>query len=187
MIDILYHDNLFCIVNKPSGLLVHRSELSRDSENLVDNLQIQLQRKVYPVHRLDRPTSGPIIMAFSSEITSQLQNLFSQKSIIKNYHCLVRGWTDESGVINHPMTKSAESNKEKVDAITNFTLLKKFEIPVATSSFPTTRYALLQATPVTGRMHQIRRHFAHLSHHLIGDTVYGKGIHNRLFRDKFHC
>lgn len=170
-LPVLYLDDHLVAVAKPSGLSVHRG-WDRDRDVALQRVRDQIGRRVYPVHRLDRATSGVLLFALSSEMAAALQKSFSERRVIKRYVLLVRGIPPQEGVIDHPVPKSRGG--ERVDAVTTFRRLATFE-----------RYGLMEAFPKTGRLHQIRRHFKHLSHPLIGDVRYGKGDQNRLFRERF--
>jgi tRNA pseudouridine65 synthase len=167
----LFRDGLLVVVNKPSGLAVHRG-LSREKTVALQLVRNALGRRVYPVHRLDRATSGALLLALDAGTARSLQEQLQAGRVEKRYLALVRGIPPEEGVIDHPVPRSPKG--ERVPAVTAFRRLASFE-----------RYALMEARPVTGRFHQIRRHFKHLSHPLIGDVRYGKGEHNRLFRERF--
>ena len=170
-LPVLYRDEGLVAVDKPSGLAVHRG-WSREKIVVLTVARDLLGRRVYPVHRLDRATSGVLLLALDSETARRLQELFATGRIEKRYLALVRGITPDAGVIDHPLPRSREG--PRVPAVTAFRRLATFE-----------RYSLVEAFPKTGRLHQIRRHFKHLSHPLIGDVRYGKGEHNRLFRERF--
>jgi tRNA pseudouridine65 synthase len=170
-LPLLFRDDLLVVVGKPSGLAVHRG-LSREKVVVLQTLRDLLGRRVYPVHRLDRATSGALLLALDAGTARRLQEQFESGGVEKRYLALVRGIPPEEGVIDHPVPRGPGG--ERVDAVTEFRRLATFE-----------RYALVEARPRTGRFHQIRRHFKHLSHPLIGDVRYGKGEHNRLFRERF--
>jgi tRNA pseudouridine65 synthase len=170
-LPLLFRDDLLVVVGKPSGLAVHRG-LSREKVVVLQTLRDLLGRRVYPVHRLDRATSGALLLALDAGTARRLQEQFESGGVEKRYLALVRGIPPEEGVIDHPVPRGPGG--ARVDAVTEFRRLATFE-----------RYALVEARPRTGRFHQIRRHFKHLSHPLIGDVRYGKGEHNRLFRERF--
>ncbi len=171
-IPILYRDDVLVAVCKPSGLAVHRG-WARDPTYALNEVRDRLGQWVYPVHRLDRATSGVLAFALDRETARNLQAQFQDGRVEKRYLALVRGIPPEHGLIDHPV-KTTLRGKDRVPALTEFRRLGTFE-----------RYALMEARPRTGRLHQIRRHFKHLSHPLIGDVRYGKGEHNRLFRERF--
>jgi tRNA pseudouridine65 synthase len=180
---VLYQDEYCIAVNKPHGLLVHRTSMSSDKDFLLQRVRDQSGKKVYPVHRLDRPTSGVVLFAFSKEIVAEFFKLFREREAKKTYLALVRGWTDDSGVIDSPL--KTDSGKEQ-DALTLYKTIAKTEVDIPVGPYEKARYSLVEIDLKTGRTHQIRRHFAHLRHPLIGDTTHGDGRHNQMFRSKFN-
>lgn len=170
-LPVLYRDAHLLAVAKPSGLAVHRGA-AQDRIFALQIVRNQTGQHVHAVHRLDRATSGVLLFALSSEIARAMQERFAAGAVEKRYLALVRGIPPEEGVIDHPIPR--DEGGPRVPAVTAFRRLAIFE-----------RYALMEARPRTGRRHQIRRHFKHLSHPLIGDVRYGKGEHNRLFRERF--
>ena len=170
-LPLLYADDDLVAVAKPSGIAVHRG-LSRERLVLVDVAERLLGRPVYPVHRLDRATSGALLLPLSSEAARLLQQQFEAGTIDKRYLALVRGHPPEAGTIDSPVPRALDG--PRVPALTEYRRLATWE-----------RYALVEVRPRTGRLHQIRRHLKHLGHPLIGDVRYGKGEHNRLFRQRF--
>jgi tRNA pseudouridine65 synthase len=170
-IPLLHRDDHLVVVNKPSGLAVHRG-MSREKIVVLQLVRNLMGRHVYPVHRLDRATSGALLLALNPGTARRLQEQWESGGVEKRYLALVRGIPPEEGVIDSPVPRSPQG--PRVPAITEFRRLAVFE-----------RYALMEARPLTGRLHQIRRHFKHISHPLIGDVRYGKGEHNRLFRERF--
>lgn len=195
-LEILYQDKLLVAVNKPSGLLVHRTNIDRhETRFALQILRRQLRQKIYPVHRLDKPTSGVLLFALTPETARQMNDQFRHRLVEKSYLAVVRGWTDEIGEIDYPLVdgpikaayaEQLNSNKPR-PAVTRYTTLQKVELPIATGRYTSSRYALLEARPKTGRRHQLRRHFKHIFHPLIGDTTYGDSQHNRMFRQQFSC
>jgi len=181
--QVLYQDEYCIAVNKPHGLLVHRTSMSNDKDFLLQRVRDQSGKKVYPVHRLDRPTSGVVLFAFGKEIVAEFFRVFRERAAKKTYLALVRGWTEDSGVIDSPL-KTA-SGKEQ-DALTLYKTLAKTEVAISVGPYENARYSLVEIDLKTGRTHQIRRHFAHLRHPLVGDTTYGDGRHNQMFRNKFN-
>ena len=185
---ILYQDENLIAVDKPAGFHVHSPEdLSQRiprSQNCVFILRKQTGSYVYPVHRLDRATSGLVLFALKQESASLLNQAFREGHIGKTYFAVVRGYTPASGTIDHPL-RAEDPKLPSKNSVTRYETLARVELPVAIGKHSTTRYSLVQVQPLTGRMHQIRRHFAHISHPLIGDTVYGDGKHNRFFRERF--
>src|SRR5262245_56861165 len=170
-LPILYRDGFLLAVNKPSGIAVTRG-LSRERIAVLQLARAGVGKRVYPVHRLDRATSGALLLALDPGTARRLQEKLEAGAVEKRYLALVGGIPPEEGVIDHPVPRSPGG--PRVPAVTEFRRLATFE-----------RYALVEARPLTGRFHQIRRHFKHLSHPLICDVRYGKGEHNRIFRERF--
>jgi len=168
---VLYQDGDLVVVDKPSGLLVHRG-WDNDRDVLMTRVRDEVGRWVYPVHRLDRAASGAVVFALSSEVARALCDLFERRDVDKRYLALVRGIPSESVSIDHPIP-----NKPKGPRVPAQTEVRRLEV--------FGRYALVEARPRTGRLHQIRRHLKHISCPLIGDVRYGKGEHNRLFRERY--
>lgn len=183
-LTILYRDDHYIAVHKPAGLLVHRSPISQDEVFLLQTLRDQIGQRIYPVHRLDRATSGVIIFGLSPDSARSLAIEFENKTVEKIYLALARGWVDEHGTIDHTIADDEGDNIPKA-AITHYRCLDRVEIDVQVDRYPTSRFSLVQVMPETGRRHQIRKHFKHISHHLIGDTTHGNGKQNRYFRERF--
>ena len=169
-VSILWRDQHLVVVNKPSGLLVHRG-WGRDRDVAMTRVRDALGQHVNPVHRLDRATSGALLFALTPDATSALGAMFQEGRVNKTYHALVRGAPPESGVVDSPVPQTEDGLR--VPATTRYRLL-------ATSSVD--RCSLVEAKPETGRLHQIRRHMKHLGHPLIGDVNYGRGELNRHYR-----
>lgn len=195
-LPILYRDAHIVVVDKPSGLLVHRSEVDRhETRFAIQILRDQIGQWVWPAHRLDRGTSGALLFALSSEMASRLGQQFEAGSVGKRYWAVVRGIPPADGRIDHPLARLRErhefigerSSQEAQTALTHFRKLAEVELPFAVDRYPTSRYALLELNPQTGRQHQLRRHLKHFSHPIIGDATYGKGRHNRFFAEQFGC
>ena len=195
-LEILYRDEHLVAVNKPSGLLVHRSEIDRrETRFALQQVRDQLGQWAYPVHRLDRPTSGVLLLALSPDAARRLGEVFAAGAVEKTYLAVVRGVTPEEGIIDYPLTEEldrysdrrARPDKGPQPAVTEFRRLATVELPCPVGRYATSRYSLVEARPKTGRKHQLRRHFKHLFHPLIGDTKHGEGRHNRFFRDSFAC
>lgn len=183
-LTLLYRDEHYIAVDKPAGLQVHRSWISEENEVfLLQRLRDQIGQRVYPVHRLDRPTSGVILFALSSEAARVMCGVFEQRAVTKEYLAIVRGYTEEQGHIDYPLRE--EPHKPEQQAITDYQRLATVELPIPIGRYNTARYSLVRVTPHTGRMRQIRKHFHHIFHPLIGDTSHGEGRHNRLFREEF--
>ncbi|HEU0306138.1 MAG TPA: pseudouridine synthase [Lysobacter sp.] len=186
-LQLLYADDALAVVDKPAGLMVHDSKLAGgESDFLADRLREQLRRPIFLVHRLDRATSGCLLLAFDRDTASQLgQAVMSRDgekaAFEKDYWAVCRGWPDEHFVVDHPLD-GGPGKPQKKPAITRFTRLATCELAMPSAGFESSRYALLCAQPETGRFRQIRRHLKHAFHHLIGDTSHGDGRHNRNFR-----
>ena len=190
-LPILYRDDWIVVIDKPAGLLVHRSPVdARERRFAVQQLRDQLGRHVYPVHRLDKGTSGALAFALDPASARSLAEAFAGGAVSKNYLALVRGWPDISGEIAHALRPVEDdvlpsAGREAQAACTSYERLAGFELPHRVDRYPTSRYALLRLRPHTGRRHQLRRHLAHISHPIVGDSTYGKGAHNRLFERLF--
>lgn len=169
------------VVNKPSGMIVHRG-WARDTVTALSLLRDMLGRWVYPVHRLDRATSGVLVFALSPEIASRLGDAFMSQRVEKRYLALVRGLAPEQALVDHPLAK--EKGKPKLAAQTRVARLESHPLTDELTQV-SRRYSWVEAVPLTGRPHQVRRHLKHIDHPIIGDVRYGKGEHNRLFRRRF--
>ncbi|KAB7769760.1 pseudouridylate synthase [Xanthomonas maliensis] len=182
-LQILYQDDALAVVDKPAGLMVHDSKLARGEDDfLADRLREQLGRPIFLVHRLDRATSGCLLLAFDRETASALGKALMSGDVQKEYLAVCRGWPAELRFsVDHDLD-GGPGKPVKKPAITHFQRLATGELQVPSTGFATSRYALLRCQPQTGRFRQIRRHLKHLSHHLIGDTSHGDGRHNRTFR-----
>lgn len=181
-LPILFADDDLLVINKPAGILVHRSEATSRREPAV--LQIMRDRSgqhLYPVHRLDRPTSGVLILARSSVMASILSQQWAEFQ--KTYLAIVRGWTPEHLTIDRALPDLDQPEAPPQDALTELQRLATVELNEAVDRYPQTRYSLCQLQPKTGRRHQLRRHCKSIFHPMIGDTVYGQGSHNRFFRE----
>ena len=184
-LDLLYEDEHLLAVDKPPGLAVHRSRLvGADEDYLVDRLRRQVDGPLHLAHRLDRATSGVLLVARSQEIAAELGRQLMARTVAKSYLAIVRGWPAEAGEIDHPLS-GASLRGEAKPALTRWKRLATVEVPIEMGRYPQQRYALLDVSPETGRYRQIRRHFHHVSHHILGDTSHGRGDHNRLVRQHF--
>jgi tRNA pseudouridine65 synthase len=163
---------------------VHRSPISRDSVFLLQRLRDQIGERVYPVHRLDRATSGVILFGLDPGAAAALTGAFGEGRVEKRYLAVARGWVDADGAIDHPV-RDDDSDAPARPALTRYHRVARVELPYAVDRYPSARYSLVAVEPVTGRRQQIRRHFKHISHHLVGDTTHGNGRHNRFFRSRF--
>ena len=193
-LDILYQDKELVVVNKPSGLLVHRSMIDRhETRFAMQIVRDQVGQHVFPLHRLDKPTSGVLIFALSSELAKAAGEQFQNGEIEKTYRAVVRGYAPESGVIDHALKeeldkmtdRKARQDKPAQEALTEFKRLATVELPIQIDRYPNSRYSLVEAYPKTGRKHQVRRHMKHIAHPIIGDAKHGKGNHNRYFDKHF--
>jgi tRNA pseudouridine65 synthase len=184
MLQVVYQDDYIVAVNKPHGLLVHKSSIANDaSEFALQIVRDQLGKHVYPVHRLDRKTGGLLIFALDEESLKLMQQLFIKHNIQKKYLAVVRGFTPESGIIDYPLKKENGTIQE---ALTIFRTLKHTEIDIPSGKHQTSRYSLVETEPRTGRMHQLRRHFAHIMHPIIGDRPHGCNKQNRIFKERWN-
>jgi tRNA pseudouridine65 synthase len=195
-LPILYRDDHLVVIDKPPNLLVHRSEIDRhETRFAIQLLRDQIGQRVWPAHRLDRGTSGVLLFALSPEVASQLGRQFECGTVGKRYLAVVRGHPPLSGEIDHPLSRQRDayefqgeqSSQAAQPALTHFRRLASIELPVAVDRYPSSRYALLELEPVTGRRHQLRRHLKHIAHPIIGDATYGKGRHNRYFAEQLAC
>lgn len=181
-IQILYQSDDFVAVNKPCGVLVHRTAIATieaDEQYLLQMVRDNVGKHLYPIHRLDRPTSGVVIFALSSQVASELSQRFNTSDIRKEYLALVRGWFTE------PITSTREVKNEKgtlKEAETEFIPSEQFTLNHPIGNHPSARYSIIKCYPKTGRWHQIRQHLAQLRHYIINDRVHGDNKHNRLFK-----
>jgi len=188
---ILYQDDYLVAVDKPAGIMVHPPEdpaLHRfmgRQPTVLRLLRDQLGKYVYPVHRLDSATSGVLVMALESGIAAKLQATFKNNDLQKTYCAMVRGYTDEFGIIDSPLSIDDEGETLQ-EAKTHYETLFRFELPIANGVHASSRFSMVKVEPVTGRYHQIRRHFKRISHPLIGDTIHGDGKQNRIWRELTH-
>jgi tRNA pseudouridine65 synthase len=193
MLNLLHRDDRLVVIDKPNGWLVHRSNLDRhETRIIVQALRDQIGRHVFPVHRLDKGTSGALLFALDPEAAQDLAGQFERQEVRKTYLAVVRGWPPESGSIDHPLVRGRDeySDSEAAapqPALTAYCRLASAEFPVAVDKYPTARYALVELEPYTGRRHQLRRHMKHIAHPIIGDATHGKGKHNRFFQTRFGC
>ncbi len=181
VLEIIYQDDSLIAINKPHGLLVHRSKIADDAKEFaLQMLRDQIGQHVNPVHRLDRKTGGVLLFAFHKEVEIAMQKQFQEGLVDKHYLAIVRGYTPLEMEIDYPLAKE---NGTLQDAQTSFVTLQQAEIPLAIGKHPTSRYSLVDANPKTGRMHQLRKHFAHIFHPIIGDRPHGCNKQNRYFKE----
>lgn len=195
-LTVLYRDDTLIAIDKPGGLLVHRSLIDRhETRFAIQLLRDQIGRRVYPLHRLDKPTSGVLLFALSEDAARRMGRLFEGNAVRKTYLAVVRGYTEAQARIDYPLREEhdrmtdalAVADKPAQPAITDYLRLATLELPISDGRHPTSRYSLLAVTPHCGRKHQIRRHMKHIFHPVIGDTSHGDGRHNRIFREHLHC
>ncbi len=185
-LPLLYTSADLVAINKPHGLLVHRSPIASDaSEFAVQRLRDQLGQRVYPVHRLDRKTGGVLLFALTEAMNGLMQQQFAEGRVAKTYLAIVRGYTDDEQVIDYPLRRDDGRMGVLQDAVTSLKTLRRTEVPIPFGKHATSRYSLVELTPTTGRMHQLRKHMAHILHPIIGDRPHGCNKQNKLFLDTF--
>lgn len=192
-LTVLYRDDHLLVVHKPAGLLVHRSPIDKHETEFALQYARALNggQHVYPVHRLDRPTSGILVFARDSDTARTLGMAMMAGEVAKTYLAMVRGWPPEQGGIDYPLREEPEDRRLKGeeqpvrDALTYYRTLATTEIPVEIEKYPSSRYAVVELCPKTGRKHQLRRHMKHINHPIIGDANHGRGRHNRYFAERF--
>ncbi|MDD3723736.1 MAG: pseudouridine synthase [Lutibacter sp.] len=186
-IEILFEDYHIIIVNKPNNVLIHNSYYARNikEETLLDLLFTQFGYHLYPVHRLDRKTSGVLMLAKHKENVAVFQELFNANQIQKTYLGIVRGFVDLALVIGSPVKNPDTKIYKDAETFCEPIYTKLLDIPVI--PYENSRYSLVRLTPVTGRMHQLRIHMNKISHPIVGDYKYGDRFHNRMFELEFDC
>ncbi|NTE01157.1 pseudouridylate synthase [Agrobacterium tumefaciens] len=184
MLEIIYEDDYLIAINKPHGLLVHQSSIARDAtEFALQMLRDQVGKHVSPVHRLDRKTSGILLFAFNKDAEISMQQQFMNTQTVKKYLAILRGFAPDAMDIDYPLAKE---NGTMQDAYTSFKTLQHAEIDVPFGKHSTSRYSLVEATPKTGRMHQLRKHFSHILHPIIGDRTHGCNKQNKFFLEQWN-
>ena len=195
-LEILYQDEYLVAINKPSGLLVHKSPIDKhETQFALQMLRDQIGQYVYPIHRLDKPTSGVLLFALSAEMAQTMSLLFRSSQVHKEYIAIVRGFTEDGSLIDYPLKQMLDTKEQKKQGITKeiqeaqtqYERLATIELPFPVSRYPVARYSLVKLFPKTGRKHQLRRHMKHIFHPIVGDTKHGRGEHNKLFREKYEC
>ena len=184
MLEILYQDEYIIAINKPSGLLVHKSFYARDAKIFaIQELRNQIGgQHVYPIHRLDRKTSGVLLFALDKEALKIMNDRFATREVEKKYLAILRGWSPDELTIDYDLTND---DGVKQNAITYFRRLQKAEIELEFNNHPTSRYCLVEAIPETGRMHQLRKHFKHILHPILGSRPHGCNKQNKLWLENF--
>ena len=183
-LHLVHLDEEIVAIDKPPGLLVHPTALDAHEESsALKLLREQLGQWLWPLHRLDKGTSGVLLFARSAEAARRWSAAFEAGRVSKRYLALVRGWPPAHGEIAQPLARDPElpsAGQPRLESLTRYTRLACHEWPFTVDArHATSRYALVAAEPVTGRRHQIRRHFKHIAHPLVGDATHGKGVHNR--------
>jgi tRNA pseudouridine65 synthase len=185
-LETIFEDEYLLCVSKPNNMLVHHAYHSRnvgDETSLLKLIFDEKGFKVYPIHRLDRKTSGIILLAKQKEFVSKFQELFTSQEIKKTYYGIVRGYSPEVKIIDSPVKgRDATIHKE---AFTQLKTLEKITLNIPVKPYETSRYSLVQLSPKTGRMHQLRVHTNKISHPLIGDAKYGDKNHDVMFAENF--
>jgi len=183
MLEIVYQDDHIIAINKPHGLLVHRSSIANDAKEFaLQLLRDQIGKHVSPVHRLDRKTGGLLLFAFEKDVEIALQRQFQNGQVLKKYLAVLRGHSPDQQDIDYPLAKENGTIQE---AFTSFVTLKQTELNIPFGKHETSRYSLVEATPTTGRMHQLRKHFAHIFYPIIGDRKHGCNKQNKFFKEQW--
>lgn len=199
--QILYQDEEIVAVHKPAGLLVHRTDIAhgQTDEFALQQVAELTGKYVYPLHRLDRPTNGVLLFAFTEDATRTLKADFTEHRIQKTYVAVVRGWLLEEQTLDYPLKKllfdrrkkrklkASEVEIEKQEAITHIRPISRCELEIPVGRYQTARYTLVELQPKTGRTHQLRRHLAHLRYPILGDRRYGDRDHNRMLEERYDC
>ncbi|MBK9254767.1 MAG: pseudouridylate synthase [Saprospiraceae bacterium] len=181
--EILFEDDFLIAVNKPHGVFVHRSSLDKEADVFVlQQVRDYVGSFVHLVHRLDRKTSGVLLLAKSAEIHSEMSKAFAGREVSKKYLAIVRGYTEDAGMIDYAITNDRGKLQ---DAETHYKTIDRTEINISSGKFPTSRYSLVELSPVTGRQHQLRKHMSHIFHPIIGDRPHGCNKQNKFFLEHF--
>jgi tRNA pseudouridine65 synthase len=182
-LSIVFQDDFLIAINKPHGLLVHKSSIANDTDQFaVQILRDQIGQRVYPLHRLDRKTGGILIFALKEELNGIMQKQFSENRVKKQYEAIVRGYTPDSLEIDYPLKRDDGTVQE---AFTSLHTLGRVEAPFSVGKHLTSRYSHVLLQPETGRMHQLRKHLAHVFHPIIADRPHGCNKQNKFFLEHF--
>lgn len=182
LLDIIFENDHLIAINKPHGLLVHRTKLANDAEEFaLQLLRNQLGQRVYPAHRLDRKTSGVLLFTKTPAANTTMQALFRERKVRKIYKALVRGFIPASGTIDYAIGE----NRKVQNAKTHYKRIRQFELNIPSGKHSTSRYSLVELIPETGRHHQLRKHLAHIFHPIIGDRPHGCNKQNRIWKTHF--
>src|ERR1700754_3052628 len=186
MLESLHQDDDIVAVNKPANLAVHRSKFVGPHDALLIHLlREQGEGRLQLAHRLDRATSGVLLVGRSQEVAAQLGEQFMGRSVRKRYIAVVRGWPEpEEGTVDCLLPGSRDTGPRR-EASTDYRRLGTVEVDIPLGRYEKQRYAFVAAEPRTGRFRQIRKHFAHIHHPIVGDSQHGRGDHNRLFKQHF--
>ncbi|MEQ1824882.1 MAG: pseudouridine synthase [Pirellula sp.] len=188
-LQIVFRDENYVAVFKPAGMVVHRGKLSPAHEPvLLQTLRDQLDRLVYPVHRLDQPTAGLILFALNGSAAGRMVESFTNRSVSKYYQALVRGYAPRDGLIDKPLSENSwaklpgecTDDETAQTASTRYSVLARYQVPWRVSDSEPTRFSLLEVQPLTGRWHQIRRHLNHIACPVIGDHRHGDHGYNQM-------
>lgn len=185
-LPVLFRDEWFIAIDKPAGMLVHRTGRDRTEQAALQCVRDQIGQRIYPIHRLDRPTSGVLIFGLTPEASGALSERMREHAVDKRYHAVVRGHPPDGDTIDYPLVDEDEGGPAR-DCVTIYRTLARSHAPWPTRRYAAARYALVEAVPKTGRRHQIRRHLAHLRHPIIGDVRHGDGEQNALLRTHLQC
>jgi len=188
-LSIIYQDHDIVAVCKPAGIVVHRCEATpADELALLQLLRDQLEKHVYPVHRLDQPTSGIVLFGLTSQSAAALVEQFTHRRIHKCYQAVVLGHPPSSGSIDIPLTASEGPAGTDSSTLTQSTPVRKakttyqtlahFEPSWSNLGYDQWQLSLIEATPHTGRWHQIRRHLTSIGHPILGDRRHGNQRYN---------
>ena len=181
-LEIIFQDEELVAINKPAGLLVHRTYLDpHETRFAMMMLRDQIGCWVYPIHRLDKGTSGVLLFGKNPEIASSLGTMVLEHQFRKQYLAVVRGYAPDKDTVDYPVPQGRKG--EKKPAVSHFETLLRTELPHKVGIFDTARYSLLRVLPETGRRHQIRRHLKHIFYPIIGDRLYGDRAHNKFYKE----